>query len=371
MLAINERIHDLALTFTSGIGDVTIRNLIAHFGSAKAVMESTKNELRSVGGIGDKTSSTIYNSRPAAYDRAEQELSFIKKHNIQIFTLSDQDYPRRLKECYDAPWILYYRGNANLNSSKIISIVGSRKATAYGRKLCSELVEELSPYNPLIVSGLAYGIDTCAHKACVEYGIPTVAVLGHGLDQIYPPTNRDLAKRMLNNGGILSEFPFLSKPERANFPKRNRIIAGLSDVVIVVEAAIQGGALITAEIANNYNRDVCAFPGNVNQEYSAGCNFLIKSHRAHLISRAQDLEYLMGWQEADKKPSSQQLKLNLSLSPIQEKIYNLVKLHQPISIDEISGKLKTPQSRLTIVLLELEMKGLLVALPGKIFKTLH
>lgn len=371
MESANHKIHDLALNFTTGVGVVTLRNLISHFGSSQAVMEASEEKLREVDGVGNKISTLIVNSRTEAYERAKRELDFIEKHQIQLLTLSDKAYPRRLKECYDAPWILYYRGNADLNASRIVSIVGSRKATHYGRNLCDELVEALTDYDVTIVSGLAYGIDSFAHKGSVNHGIPTVGVLGHGLDQIYPAANRSLAKSMLEKGGLLSEFPSNTKPDRQNFPQRNRIIAGMADVTIVVEAAIQGGALITAEIANNYNRDVCAFPGNVNQEYSAGCNFLIKSHRAHLISRGKDLEYLMGWEQVEEKQKPLQIQMEFSLSPIEKEVHELVKLQQPLGIDQISAALNLPQSKLTITLLELEMKGLLIALPGKVFRTLN
>jgi DNA processing protein len=371
MEAIDHKIHDLALSFTPGVGVVTLRNLVNHFGSSQAVMDASQTKLKLVDGIGDKLSVAIRSNRSAAYERAEKELTFTKKHNIQVLTLSDSAYPRRLKECYDAPSVLYYRGNADLNSSRVVSIVGSRKATFYGKNICSELVEALTAYNVIVVSGLAYGIDSFAHKASVDHQIPTVGVLGHGLDQIYPASNRNLAMNMLENGGLISEFPSHTRPDRQNFPQRNRIIAGMADVIIVVEAAIQGGALITAEIANNYNRDVCAFPGNVNQEYSAGCNFLIKSHRAHLISRAKDLEYLMNWEQSEAKSKPIQVEMELSLSVTEKKIYEFVKLHQPLSIDEISTGLNLAQSKLAITLLELEMKGLLVALPGKVFRTMN
>jgi DNA processing protein len=370
MSANNSKIHDLALSFTPGVGVVTLRNLVSHFGSSQAVLEATEESLRLVEGVGSKLSTAIKNNHSAVYERAEKEIAFTKRHNIQVLSLSDVAYPRRLKECYDAPSILYYRGNADLNSSRVVSIVGSRKATFYGKNICDELVEALAAYNVLVVSGLAYGIDSFAHKASVDHKIPTIGVLGHGLDQIYPASNRNLAMSMLENGGLLSEFPFNTRPDRQNFPQRNRIIAGMADVVIVVEAAIQGGALITAEIANNYNRDVCAFPGNVNQEYSAGCNFLIKSHRAHLISRAKDLEYLMNWEQIETKVKPIQIQMDLSLSTNEKRVYELVKLYQPLSIDEISTRLKLAQSKLTITLLELEMKGLLVALPGKVFRTI-
>jgi DNA processing protein len=370
MEAIHSKIHDLALNFTSGVGTVTLRNLVNYFGSSQAVLEASEADLKSVDGIGNKLSNAIKNNQ-SAYERAEREIAIAKRHNIQLLTYSDEAYPRRLKECYDAPAVLYYRGNADLNSSRVVSIVGSRKATHYGKALCDELVEALAAYNVIVISGLAYGIDSFAHQASVRHGIPTVGILGHGLNQIYPASNRGLAKDMLENGGLLTEFPFNSKLERQNFPQRNRIIAGMTDVVIVVEAAIQGGALITAEVANIYNRDVCAFPGNVNQEYSAGCNFLIKSHRAHLISRAKDLEYLMNWEEVETNPKPIQIQMELSLSSAEKKVHELIKQHQSLSIDEISTKLNLVQSKLTITLLELEMQGLIIALPGKVFRATY
>lgn len=363
------KLDDLALSFTSGIGVVTLRSLVESLGSAKSVLTASVEELKRVSGIGEKTAVAIKNNRAIAYERAEKELSFANKHGIDVLTFSDERFPWRLKECYDAPSVLFFRGKADLNAKRIVSIVGSRKATHYGRTICNEFVEALSDYDVIVVSGLAYGIDSYAHQASVNNNIPTIGVLGHGLDRIYPDANRSLARTMLDNGGILSEFPSNTQPDRQNFPKRNRIIAGMADVVIVVEAAIRGGALITAEIANNYNRDVCAFPGNVNQEYSKGCNFLIKSHRAHLISRAKDLEYLMNWEEVASKPASKQLELELNLNSTEKRVYDYIKINQPIGIDQLPIKLKVVQSRVTLILLELEMKGLIVALPGKIFKT--
>lgn len=363
------KLHDLALNFTPGVGAITLRNLVNHFGSSKAVLEASSEGLLAVSGVGDKLSTGIRSNQSLAYERAEMELAFAKKHNIKILTISDEGYPRRLKECFDAPSVLYYRGNADLNATRVVSVVGSRKATAYGKRICQDLLEELADYNVIVISGLAYGIDTYAHKESVKNGIPTVGVLGHGLDRIYPNANRDLAKNMLEQGGLLSEFPSATEPLPQNFPKRNRIIAGMSDVVIVVEAAIQGGALITAEIANVYSRDVCAFPGNVDQIYSAGCNFLIKSHRAHLISRTKDLEYLMNWEQVESKPKPAQIQLEMGLSIAEKKVLELVRMHQPLGMDEISTKLDVPQSKLSITLLELEMKGLLVVMPGKVFRT--
>lgn len=362
-------LHDLALSFSPGIGVVTLRNLVNYFGSSQAVMEATKDTLQQVEGVGHKISTGILAGRIEAYERANKEMAFAKKHGIEILTFSDKRYPQRLRQCYDAPSVLYYRGTADLNSSRVVSIVGSRNATIYGKKICVELMEGLTDYNVLVVSGLAYGIDSCAHKESVKYSIPTVGVLGHGLDMIYPAANRKLAVAMLGNGGLLTEFPSLTKPDRQNFPQRNRIIAGLADVVIVIEAAMRGGALITAEIANNYNRDVCAFPGNIDQEYSEGCNFLIKSNRAHLISRVKDLEYLMNWEKEYKTPVLAPAKADPTLTSIEKRLVELINKNGPIGIDEISSEMQVIQGKIVMALLELEMKGLVVALPGKVFRT--
>jgi len=372
-MAVDSSLVDaLALNFIPGVGIITQRNLVNHFGSPKAVIEASSGDLQSISGVGKRISAKILANKSAAYERAEKEIEFADKHQIKILSFLDDRYPRRLKQCVDAPMLIYYRGNANLDSVRVVSIVGTRKASHYGRDRCKELVEALSGYKDvLIISGLAYGIDSYAHKKSVENDIPTVGVLGHGLDQIYPNKNRSLAIKMLDNGGILSEYPSNTRPDRQNFPQRNRIIAGMADVIVVVEAAIRGGALITAEIANNYNRDVCAFPGNVDSEYSAGCNLLIKSHRAHLITGAEDLGYLMDWQLNSQKSNTAQLQLAISLNDTEKAIYKLIQEKEPISIDEIAQLAGEKQSKLAIVLLELEMKGLIMTMPGKIYRSFN
>jgi DNA processing protein len=370
-MAVDSSLVDaLALNFIPGVGIITQRNLVNHFGSPKAVIEASSGELQSISGVGKRISAKILSAKAAAYERAAREIEFVKKHQIKILPFLSSQYPRRLKQCVDAPMVIYYRGNANLDSSRIVSIVGTRNASHYGRDRCRELVEALSNYNDvLVISGLAYGIDSYAHKISVENNLPTVGVLGHGLDQIYPHKNRSLAVKMLDNGGLLSEYPSNTRPDRQNFPKRNRIIAGMADVIVVVEAAIRGGALITAEIANNYNRDVCAFPGNVDSEYSAGCNLLIKSHRANLITRAEDLGYLMDWQLNSQKSTTSQLQLAVSLTDVEKAIFKLIQERETISIDEISLIAGEKQSKLAITLLELEMKGLIMTMPGKIYRS--
>ncbi len=361
-------LHQIALTKVKGVGPVVARQLITHYGNAESVFNTPKKHLLAIPGVGNHIADSI--KKANALQAAEAELKFIEKHHIQVLFWGSEQYPRRLQECFDAPILLYYKGNADLNTSRIISIVGTRNATAYGRSICSEFIQALTPYDALIISGLAYGIDSHAHKHALHYGIPTVGVLGHGLDRIYPATNREMAAKMLECGGLLTEFPSGTNPDRQNFPMRNRIIAGLADVTIVVEAAIRGGALITAEIANNYNRDVCAFPGSLNQAFSAGCNYLIKTNRAHLITGVKDLEYLMNWELMEKPPESKQLQLHVSLDSVERQAYDIIRTSGQISIDSLSLQLKWPQSKLAITLLELEMKGAVAALPGKIYRAI-
>lgn len=360
-------LHQIALTKIKGIGPVLARNLLSYFGNAEAVFAASKKELAAVPGIGNRLLKAIGESN--ALTEAETELRFAAQHNIRILFQDHPDYPRRLTNCFDAPLLLYYKGTADLNSTRMVSVVGTRSATAYGKSICAELMENLVPYHVVVVSGLAYGIDSHAHRNALKHNIPTIGVMGHGLDRIYPASNRDLATRMLECGGLLTEFPSGTAPDRQNFPMRNRIIAGLADVTVVVEAASRGGALITAELANNYNRDVCAFPGNIHQEFSAGCNYLIKTHRAHLVSQVKDLEYLMNWVIEAEQPTSGQLTLPLALSANEQKVYDLIAGLGEVGIDELAHRLSWPQSKLAVTLLQLEMSGSILALPGKVYRS--
>lgn len=359
-------LYKIALTLIRGVGDMIAKNLFAHFGSAEAVFKASYAQLIRLDGIGEKTANAILATNPITV--AGEHLAFLEKHNIKALFYTDKDYPKRLKNCIDAPLLLYYKGTANLNHTKIVSIVGTRNATTYGKLLCKQLIETLKSHDVLVVSGLAHGIDAAAHKESVTAEIPTIGVLGHGLDRIYPAVHRDLAAKMLKNGGLLTEFLPGSNPDRENFPKRNRIIAGMADVVVVVEASIKGGALITAEIANSYNRDVYAFPGRVTDEFSEGCNFLVKTNRASLINHPRDLIYYLGWD--DEKPVAKhkvQAELPLDLPKDEHKIALLL---QPsaLGIDELAVQTNMSQSKLAIILLTLEMKGIIVALPGKLYK---
>lgn len=359
-------LHQIALTCTPEVGDVTARNLLSYCGSPEEVFRTKKNQLTKIPGVGLKTADQIGN--PIAFERAERELKFIEKYKIQPYFITDDTYPKRLRNCADAPMLLYFKGEADFNGGKIISIVGTRNATNYGRDLCKQLLADLKIHQPLVVSGLAHGIDSIAHKECLKNNISTIGVLGHGLDRIYPAQNRSLAERMLSCGGLLTEFTSEIIPGRENFPRRNRIIAGMADATIIVEASTKGGALITAEIANSYNRDVFAFPGKITDEYSAGCNYLIKTHRASLISKASDLEYLLGWTNTLIQNAKPQLSLMLNLSSDEKQLVDVLQEKGSMAIDELALRCQLPQSKLAVTILGLEMQGLVIALPGKIYK---
>lgn len=359
-------LHKIALTFIKSIGPVTAKNLLAYCGSAENIFSANKKQLLQIPGVGEKTIEAIRGTDALA--RARQELDFIEKHGIEVLFFSDEKYPKRLKNCIDSPILLYAKGTVDFNQQRIISVVGTRNATSYGKNLCKELCEVLAPYNVLIVSGLAYGIDVTTHKECLANQIPTVGVLGHGLDRMYPKIHKTVAQKMVLNGGLLTEFPILTNPDRPNFPQRNRIIAGIADATVVVEASIKGGALITAEIANSYNKDVYAFPGRTNDVFSEGCNFLIKTNRAGLINNANDLIYYLGWDaEIKVKQNMPQTTLQLNLTPNEQRVIDALKNGQ-LSIDELSLQLNIQQSKLAIVILTLEMQGIIVSLPGKIYK---
>lgn len=363
------RLYQIALTKIKGIGPRTARNLLDAYGSAENIFRASKKELLQIPTIGKVTVDAIHAAQPM--EEAARELDFVEKHRIELLSISDAAYPKRLLHCEDAPILLYYKGQANLNPTKCISIVGTRNATPYGKQLCDELIADLKEeqMDVQVVSGLAYGIDVQAHRQALHLHLPTIGVLGHGLDTIYPAAHREVAAQMLAEGGLLTEFPSGTIPDRKNFPARNRIIAGMADVTIVVEAAHKGGALITAEMANGYHRDVCAFPGRIDQVYSEGCNYLIKTNRAHLIRHAQDLLYLMGWESEKKAGQTRQLELiPPTLTKDQQRVYDYLLGKEQAAIDDIMLHLEWPSSKLAMVLLELEMNNVLLALPGKCYK---
>ena len=361
-----ERLSLLALYFVPGVGDRLLRQLIAYCGSAEQVFKIPKGKLLKIPGIGPVTVNSIREKETFIF--AEKELAQAEKKQVNILFFTDRSYPSRLRGIEDSPAVLYTKGNVNLNRDKVIGIVGTRNATHYGKAFVERIIEELIPHCPLIVSGLAYGIDIHAHKQAIKHALNTVGVLGSGIDKIYPIAHEETARKMFSGGGIISEHAFGTKPDAHNFPARNRIIAGLCDALIVAEAAISGGALITAEIANTYNKDVFALPGNYDSEYSAGCNWLIKTNKANLISSVKDIEYIMNWSANgnDKSPKNKSIE-NLTIA--ENAIVSAIKdKGKAIAIDELTIKTLLSPGVLANNLLTLELKGLVKSLPGKTYK---
>ncbi len=357
--------YQIALTQVPAIGDVHAKALINYFGSAEAIFSARKKHLESLEGIGPVRAKSI--KEFVAFDKAVEEIGFIKKYKITPLFLTDKKYPQRLLNCYDSPIMLYYKGNADLNTSKIIAVVGTRNHDEYGKATTEKLIEDLAGEEILIISGLAYGIDSVAHKAALKNNLPTVGVLAHGLDRIYPSQNSSLAKQMISQGGLLTEFSSYTKPDKQNFPLRNRIVAGISDAIIVAETGIKGGSLITAELGNGYNKDVFAFPGRTTDNKSEGCNFLIKNNKAALLTSADDLLENMGWKKKKPVHVKKQKELFIELSPEEKNILNILQ-QQAVHIDELFIKSKLSSSAVAAALLNLEMNGIVTSLPGKIYK---
>lgn len=355
----------LALHFIPGLGDYLIRQLVSYCGSPERVFKIPKGKLLKIPGVGSATADAIAQATP--FSRAEKEIQRAEKGKVNFLFFTDRNYPSRLRQVSDAPTLLYTRGNIDLENPKVVAIVGTRQSTAYGRSCVEKLVSDLVAHDALVVSGLAYGIDIHAHRQAVKHGLPTVAVMGSGMDVIYPAAHREVAEEMMVNGGLLTEHPFGTQPDAHHFPARNRIVAGLADAIVIVEAAVKGGALITADIANSYNKDVFAFPGNIRQSHSAGCNNLIKSNRAHLITSIRDLQYIMNWDVGTKPPKENAHTLEGYSDEEQLIIRALLDNNRQLMIDEISWKTNLPVSRLASLLLTLEFKGVIAALPGKVY----
>lgn len=357
--------YKIAISLIPNIGDVLAKRLVSHCGSVEAVFSENKIALEKIPGIGESYAKSVLNQK--VFNRVDEEIKFIEENKITPLFYLDKEYPKRLTHCEDSPVLLYFKGKANLNSEKVISIVGTREATDYGKQLCEKLIADLVQYNPIIVSGLAYGIDVCAHKAAMDNNLTTVCGLGHGLDKIYPAIHKSTAEKMLENGGWLSDFTSGVAPDRENFPRRNRIVAGMSDATIVVESKAGGGSLITADIANSYNRDVFAFPGRVNDECSLGCNNLIKQNKAALIQSAADLIYILGWEQKIKNVPIQK-QLFVELKPDEEILVNLLKEKESVNVDDICLFAKMPMSKVSSLLLTLEFSGIVKSLPGKRYR---
>jgi DNA processing protein len=357
-----ELIYQIGLTLLKDVGPVSVKKLVAFCGGAREVFTEKKKFLQRIPGIHRKMVESVVSQD--VLGRAEVEVGFMRKHEVRPLFYLSPEYPERLRHCADSPVMLYYRGNGELNNPKVVAVVGTRLPSQYGLQQCETLLSGIAPYQPLIVSGLAYGIDACAHKSALKEGLPTIGVMAHGLDRIYPPVHRYLAAEMVGQGGLLTDYPSGTNPDKQNFPSRNRIVAGMADVVIVIESGVKGGALITADIANSYSRDVFAIPGRNSDNASSGCNLMISENRAGILLSADHLATLMGWKDK-KRSADRQQQIFINLSDDEERIVNIIRqLTDPV-IDQISLNCGIPVSRTASLLLELELKGVLRCQPGK------
>ncbi len=361
----NPLLYQIALSMMEGVGPKLARQAVAYVGSVEGVFTESDKMLSKIPGFGPATVKKI--NRKEALFQAEEELKFVEKHKLNVRFYLDDEYPTRLKECVDAPLLLYQKGQCNFNTSQVISIVGTRNASNYGRALTEKFVADFAARYPtgIVVSGLAYGIDVCAHKAALANGLNTVAVMGTGMDVVYPSLHRNTAIQILERGALLTEFKSKSKPDRQNFVKRNRIVAGISDAVVVIETGIKGGSLITANLALSYNRDVFAYPGNVGLEFSEGCNNLIKTNRAGLIESFADLELQMGWEPTSTKAPSK--KINAQLTEDEQLIAKAIELNPEADISLLARILQVELSTLASILFDMELKGVIRKLPGNVF----
>jgi DNA processing protein len=361
--------HKIALGLIPRIGDINARKLVSHFGSVEAIFHEPFRNLIKIPGIGSGIAKYI--SDKSYLDAAEKEAEYVTANNIRTCFYLDNDYPFRLRQCDDSPVVFFFKGNCNLDASKILSVVGTRNATPRGRGFCEKIIEGLASGHPdlIIISGLAYGIDIAAHKAALANNLQTIGVLAHGFKTTYPAIHASTAKSMVTKGGLLTDFLSDALPERNNFLKRNRIIAGLSDATLVVESGIKGGALITADIANSYNRDVFAVPGRPDDQWSAGCNNLIKTNKAFLTECSDDIEYFLDWKPEKSKPVIQRT-LFSELDKTEKIIFELLSKEGELTIDTICRSLDIPVYKLSSLLLQMEFKGLLKCSPGNLYCTM-
>ena len=362
-----ELFYLLALQKVELVGDIVAKKLLNHFGTAKNVFESNASKLASIDGIG---SILIRNLKDkSVFEKAEKELQFIKENHIDVSFFQDANYPEKLKHCIDGPVLLFSSGNIDFNNRKIISIVGTRQITSYGIESCKKLIADLAPLNPIIVSGFAYGVDIVAHQAAMENNLQTIGVVAHGLNQIYPKVHTKYVAKMEENGGFVTEFWSNSNPDKENFVKRNRIVAGMSEATIVIESADKGGSLITANMAVDYNRDVFAFPGRSTDKYSQGCNNLVKTQKANLMTSAADLIYMLNWDlDSESKPIQKQLFVELDND--EQKIYDYLLKTGKELLDIIALECEFPVYRISSILLNMELKGVIRPLPGKLFEAI-
>lgn len=360
----------LRLQSTKSVGDILAKKLIATMGSAEAIFSEKKHLLQKIHGVGNTMIQNLLDENNLRI--VEKELAYIHKNQIKYTYFLDDDYPKNLLHCVDAPILLFQDGNIDFTNQKMISIVGTRNMTRYGREFCEQLIEELTPYNPIIVSGFAYGVDICAHKAAMNNDLQTIAVLAHGLEQIYPKVHKRYIHQVNENGGFLTEFFHDETPLRENFLKRNRIVAGMSKATIIIESAEKGGSLVTADIANSYNRDVFAVPGKVSDRMSLGCNDLIRNHKAHLLQSSEDIIRMLNWDTSTGSvpfvSQSKQKQLFVDLTQDEQKVYDYLNENEQELLDLIAIETNIPVYQLATILLHMELKGVVKPLPGKVFE---
>lgn len=360
--------YQIGVTLIKGIGPINARKLISYLGSVEAIFTEKPEILKKIPGIGEVLANSIVTQQ--VLKRSDEEIEFIKRYNIQTHFFTDSSYPYRLKECEDAPILLYSKGTNDFNSGRYLAVVGTRKITPYGKEMCQSIIQSLAETQPelTIVSGLAYGVDVAAHKAALDNNLRTFSVVAHGLDRIYPSAHQSVAKKIFEmDGAVITEYPSQTKPNAPNFVERNRIVAGLCDATLVIESGLKGGSLITATLANGYNRDVFAIPGRISDTQSQGCNNLIYNNQAVLIQTANDLEKFMNW-DAQLTTRTAQQKLFTSLTPDEDQIITTLRTKDSVYINELAAQSKIPLQKLLGLLIQLEFKGLIRSLPGSHYK---
>jgi DNA processing protein len=356
----------LRLQKSRAIGDILAKKLIVHIGDVESIFKEKSSTLLKINGIGINAINHLFDKKNI--ELAEQELAYIKKNNIAYSYFLDDEYPKNLHNCIDSPILLFKDGNIDLKSKNIISIVGTRNMSSYGRDFCNKLIEDIAEFNPIIVSGFAYGVDICAHKAAIKNNLQTIAVLAHGFEQIYPKVHKKYINQVNENGGFFTEFWHEEEPLRENFLRRNRIVAGISTATIVIESAEKGGSLVTADIANSYNRDVFALPGRATDIYSKGCNNLIKNNQANLLTSSKDIIKMLNWDLSEKPKKSIQKQLFVELNTTEQLIYDYLLKNGKQILDIIAIDCKIPLFQLSSILLQMELKGIINPLPGKMFE---
>ncbi|MDC9722070.1 MAG: DNA-processing protein DprA [Urechidicola sp.] len=364
-----ELIAVLALQKAKGVGDIIAKKLITHCGSAQNVFAEKKLLLEKINGVGSERLKYLNDKK--YFKLAEKELSYIQKNNLTTCYYQNENYPIRLKQCIDAPLLMFQDGNINLENPKVISIVGTRKMTLYGRDFVNQFIEELQPYNPIIVSGFAYGVDITAHKVAIKNKLQTIVVLAHGFEQIYPKSHKKHVHQVNENGGFYSEFWHNEDPLQKNFLKRNRIVAGMSEATIIIESAERGGSLVTADIANSYSRDVFAVPGRSTDSLSKGCNNLIKTNKAGILTSAKDLIDALNWELKSNQPKAIQKQLFIDLPKEEQKVYDFLVSKGKMHIDSIALDCNIPVYKLATLLFNMEMKGVIRPLQGKLFEVIN